>query len=179
MVETAVTTQRLDSKRRKLAELRCAERGERLTSARLTVYEVLCASDRPLSAYELIALLAERQNRRIAPTTVYRHLDFLMRLGLVHRLESAHAYLPCNHPGQAHESQYLVCSDCGHVDEIESRRLGTLLNKIADQHGFRPENAVVEVKGLCGSCADRQSPCVTGRALRGDPDAFPEKKKRT
>ncbi len=176
MVETAVTTRRLDPKRRKLAELRCAERGERLTSARLEAYEVLCASDRPLSAYELIALMEQRHGRRIAPTTVYRHLDFLMRLGLVHRLESAHAYLPCNHPEQVHESQYLVCSDCGRVDEIESRRLGTLLNKIADKHGFRPENAVVEVNGLCGSCADRQSPCVAGKTAGSDPDASTQEK---
>ena len=144
---------RLSVKWRKLAEDRCTEEGVRLTPARLAAYAALLASDRPLSAYELIALLEKTQDRKIAPLTVYRHLDFLMRVGLVHRLETTHSYLPCDHPGQAHESQYLLCSSCGHVDEVESKRLESLLDKIAGQHGFSPENAVVEIKGLCGTCA--------------------------
>ncbi len=143
----------LPAKWRKLAEERCAQAEERLTPARLAAYTELLASRRPLSAYELIALLEKRQERKIAPLTVYRHLDFLIRVGLVHRLETTQSYLPCDHPEHAHESQYLLCSSCGHVDEVESKRLGSLLNKIADQHGFQPENAVVEIKGLCGECA--------------------------
>ena len=35
----------------------------------------------------------------------------------------------------------------------ESRGLETLLSQIADEHGFRPDNAVVEINGLCGTCA--------------------------
>ena len=112
----------------------------------------MLASDRPLSAYELIALLEQRQERKIAPLTVYRHLDFLMRVGLVHRLQSAQSYLPCEHPDHPHESQFLLCSSCGHVDEVESSGLETLLSKIADQHGFRPDNAVVEIEGVCDNC---------------------------
>ncbi len=153
MARAPVNSHHLPKKWRKLAEQRCAQAGERLTPARLAAYAEMQASNRPLSAYELIALLEKRQKRKIAPLTVYRHLDFLVKVGLVHRLETAQAYLPCVHPEHAHESQYLLCSNCGHVDEVESKRLGTLLGKIADQHDFRPEAAVVEIKGLCGSCA--------------------------
>ena len=144
----------LAAKWRKLAEARCAEQGERLTPARLAVYAEMLASDRPLSAYELIALLEQRQERKIAPLTVYRHLDFLIRVGLVHRLQSTHSYLPCDHPDHPHESQFLLCSSCGHVAEVESTGLETLLSKIADQHGFRPDNAVVEIEGVCDNCRE-------------------------
>ena len=147
-------TARLAAKWRKLAEGRCAEKGARLTPARLAAYAEMLACGRPLSAYELIGLLEQRQERKIAPLTVYRHLDFLMQTGLVHRLQSTQTFLPCDHPDHAHESQFLLCSSCGHVDEVESRGLETLLSEIANEHGFRPDNAVVEVKGLCGSCAD-------------------------
>ena len=75
-----------------------------------------------------------------------------MEVGLVHRLESTQSYLPCEHPEHSHESQYLLCSSCGHVDELESKRLETLLNNIADKHNFQPSSAVVEVKGICGNC---------------------------
>ena len=138
---------------RKLAEGRCAEKGARLTPARLAVYAEMLARGRPLSAYQLIALLEQRQERKIAPLTVYRQLDFLMRTGLVHRLQSMQTYFPCEHPEHAHESQFLLCSSCGDVDEVESSGLDALLSQIADERGFRPDNAVVEVKGLCGACA--------------------------
>lgn len=153
LAKAPTLTPRLPAKWRKLAEERCAVAGQRLTPARLAAYAELVASNRPLSAYELIALLENKQERKIAPLTVYRHLDFLQRVGLVHRLETTQSYLPCDHPGHPHESQYLLCSSCGHVDEVESKPLGALLGRIAGQRGFRPENAVVEIKGLCGSCA--------------------------
>ena len=147
-------TARLAAKWRKLAEGRCAEKGARLTPARLAAYAEMLACGRPLSAYELIGLLEQRQERKIAPLTVYRHLDFLMQTGLVHRLQSTQTYLACEHPDHAHESQFLLCSSCGRVDEVESDGVEALLSKIADERGFRPDNAVVEVKGLCGACAE-------------------------
>ena len=157
VARSTITAPKLAAKWRKLAEARCAAANERLTPARLAAYAELLASKRPVSAYELIALMEDRQQRKIAPLTVYRHLDFLTRVGLVHRLESTHSYLPCDHPEHAHESQYLLCSSCGHADEVESKPLESILNKIADQRGFQPENRVVEIKGLCASCATSDS----------------------
>ena len=142
----------LAAKWRKLAERRSAEKGARLTPARLAVYAEMRACGRPLSAYELIALLERRQKRKVAPLTVYRHLDFLMQTGLVHRLQSVKTYFACDHPDHAHESQFLLCDSCGQVDEVESSGVETLLAQIADERGFRPDNAVVEVKGVCGTC---------------------------
>ncbi|MEM7078472.1 MAG: Fur family transcriptional regulator [Pseudomonadota bacterium] len=143
----------LTAAQQQLAEDRCAALRERLTPARLTAYAEIVASGRPLSAYELIALLEAREARKIAPLTVYRHLEFLMRVGLVHRLESKQAYLACDHPEYEHESQYLLCSACGKADEIDSKQLGNLLDKLLDQQGFKPVNTVVEVTGYCSDCS--------------------------
>ena len=153
MVKPASTAPPLPAKWRKLAESRCAAAGERLTPARLAAYAELLASKRPVSAYQLIALLEDRQQRKIAPLTVYRHLDFLIRVGLVHRLESTQSYLPCDHPEHAHESRYLLCSSCGRADEVESKPLESLLRNIADRSGFEPEKTVVEIRGLCERCS--------------------------
>lgn len=142
----------LTAAQRTVAETKCAEAGERLTPARLVAYAELLASDRPLSAYELIARLEAREKRKIAPLTVYRHLDFLIRVGLAHRLESKQAYLACDHPEHAHESQYLLCSSCGRADELESKQLWKVLGKLTDQQGFVPVNSVIEVTGLCSDC---------------------------
>ena len=146
----------ISSRWRKLAEERCQTMGERLTVARLGAYAELLASKRAISAYDLIAKLEKRQDRKIAPLTVYRHLDFLTRVGLVHRIESTQSYLPCDHPQHTHESQYLLCTECGSVEEVHSKKLESTLDKIVSEHNFTPARAVVEVSGVCQRC--RQTP---------------------
>ncbi len=144
----------MSEKWRRIAEQRAAESGERLTPARLAAYAELLASKVPLSAYALIAQLEERQGRKIAPLTVYRHLDFLLRIGLIHRLQSTQSYLVCDHPDHGHQSQYLLCSACGSVDELESSRVDEALGSAASARGFKPEHATVEITGLCEGCAN-------------------------
>ena len=147
----------LSAKQQKVAQTRCTEAGERLTPARLAAYAELVACKKPVSAYDLIERLEKRQGRKIAPLTVYRHLNFLIQVGLVHRLESTQSYLVCDHPEQVHQhdSQYLLCSSCGRAHELESKKLSSLLGRISNQHGFQPQAAIVEVKGLCGDCVAR------------------------
>ena len=137
---------------RSMAQTRCDELGERLTPARLGAYAELLEGKRALTAYELISLLEDRQGRKIAPLTVYRHLDFLMRVGLVHRIESTQSYLPCDHPEHDHECRYLLCSECGCVEELQSEHLESLLSQILDTRGFKPARSVVEISGTCAKC---------------------------
>ena len=146
-------TLQVPAKWRKFAETQCAQAGVRLTPARWAFYTELVAVDRPLSAYDLIALQEERQGRKIAPLTVYRHLDFLIKVGLVHKIESTHAYVACGHPDQAHESQYLLCTSCGRADEVESKVVQKVLSELAHKRGFKTAKSVVEVTGLCMDCA--------------------------
>lgn len=153
MANTATKLPRYAERWRPLAEKRCAAAGERLTPARLGAYAELQEYNKPLTAYELLALLEKRQNRKIAPLTVYRHLDFLISVGLVHRIESTQAYLPCDHPDHLHESQYLLCSECGNADELESKSLKKLLDQIAAKRGFESRKAIVELSGRCADCA--------------------------
>ncbi|MFK8017463.1 MAG: Fur family transcriptional regulator [Gammaproteobacteria bacterium] len=143
----------LPAKWRKKAEARCAERDARLTPARMAAFAELVASDQPLSAYELVALLEKREDRKIAPLTVYRHLDFLMSMGLVHKLESKQSFLPCAIGEHSHDSQYLVCSECGKTDELGSDNVAKLLSEIAAERAFTPSSAVVELTGHCSDCS--------------------------
>ncbi len=138
------------------AEKLCADVGERLTPARVEAYAELLAQSRPVSAYELLALLEQRQQRKLAPLTVYRLLDFLTQVGLVHRLASAQAFMACDHPEHPHDGLYLVCSACGKTDELESASLSQILGRAAKSRGFKSEKRIVEVQGLCRECDDAQ-----------------------
>lgn len=115
---------------------------------------MLLEQSAPLSAYELMERLDRHLERRLAPPTVYRALEFLLAHGLIHRLESTNAYLPCNTPGEVHESVYFLCSECGATAEVADTRIGGLLNQDASTLHFKPKRQVVEVQGVCGKCGD-------------------------
>ena len=144
---------RVAAKWREVAERRCAEANVRLTPARWELYTELVANNRPLSAYELIGLREKRLGKKIAPLTIYRHLDFLIDVGLVHKIESTHTYVLCDHPAHGHESQYLLCTECGRADEMESETLKDVLSDMARQHGFETSKSVVEMSGICVDCS--------------------------
>ena len=138
------------------AEALCHERGVRLTEQRKTVLQLLCMSDKPLSAYELL----ERMRgvvKNPAPPTVYRALDFLLEQGLVHKLESLHAYIGCSHPDHPHASQFLICDDCGEVAEVEDPSVANSLKAAGKAIGFRTKRPVVELLGICAQCIAKQN----------------------
>lgn len=133
------------------AEALCAERGVRLTRQRRRVLELICKVGRPIGAYELLALLGE--GGRAAPPTVYRALDFLLEQRLVHKIETLHAFVGCTHPEHPHACQFLICSDCGQVEQLDSPVVAGNLRSLAKDSGFQPRRSVVEVLGTCAQCA--------------------------
>ena len=137
------------------AEALCRERGVQLTDQRRTVLQLLCVSDKPLSAYELLDRM-RGVVKNPAPPTVYRALDFLLEQGLVHKLESLHAYVGCAHPDHPHASQFLICDDCGEVAEVEDASVAKSLKAAGKAIGFRTKRPVVEVLGTCAQCSAKQ-----------------------
>jgi Fur family zinc uptake transcriptional regulator len=112
---------------------------------------MLLRSERPVGAYELLEGL-RRQVAGAAPPTVYRALDFLLQQGLAHKLESLHAYIGCTHPEHPHSSQFLICTECGDVMELEDQGIVRSLREAATATGFKAERRVVEVTGTCARC---------------------------
>ena len=137
------------------AEDLCLRRKVRLTSLRKTVLQLLCESEKPLSAYELLDLMRKEVDNP-APPTVYRALDFLMEHGLVHKLESLHAYVGCSHPEHPHASQFLICSDCGDVAELEDNAVASSLQAACDAAGFATQRPLIELLGTCADCSRKQ-----------------------
>ena len=135
-----------------LAMSLCGARGAQLTTLRRQVLELLWESGRPTGAYELIEALKLRNSRPVGPPTVYRALEFLMSQGLVSKIESRNAYVPCAHPERRHDCLFFICKDCGATAELEDPRIEQLLAEHAADLGYRVTRRVVEVVGTCASC---------------------------
>jgi len=136
-----------------VAEALCASRRVRLTPTRRRVLELVWQSHEPVLAYDLLAKLRDDQPRA-APPTVYRALEFLQAQGLVHRIESLNAYCGCAEPGRPHSSQFLICSTCNAVAELDDDDINTLIEARARAAGFHTDSQTVEVRGRCPACAD-------------------------
>ena len=131
----------------------CEARGARLTELRRQVLGLVLAADGPTGAYELLDRLRESR-RGAAPPTVYRALDFLLEHGLIHRLERMSAFVGCvAHEHEAHAAQFLICTCCHQVIELEDQGMSRALEEAAGRAGFSVSRATVEAEGLCGSCA--------------------------
>ncbi len=135
-----------------LAASICASRGVKLTTLRRQILQLLWDRARPTGAYELIETLKGLTDRQIGPPTVYRALGFLMTQGLVSKIESKNAYVPCAHPERSHVCLFFICNHCGASLELEDERLADLIAESAALLGFRTARPLVEVDGLCAKC---------------------------
>lgn len=133
------------------ASAKCARDGQRLTTLRRRVLELVWQGHRPVGAYAILEQL-KTDGRTAAPPTVYRALDFLLECGLVHRIESLNAYVGCPQPEAPHRSQFLICRRCGTAAEIDDPAVSDALGQSAAAAGFSIESRVVELKGLCADC---------------------------
>jgi Fur family zinc uptake transcriptional regulator len=135
------------------AERLCRQRGGKLTRLRKTVLMLLLQSERPTKAYDLIQRLGDAGAAN--PATIYRALDFLVNMALVHRIESLNSFVACRHPKHSHSAIFLICDCCGSVTEMDGGESSEKLGRQVEGMEFRMRDAVVEVRGLCRDCVLR------------------------
>lgn len=136
----------------------CADNAVKLTPVREQVFTIVWQSHKPLGAYAILEQLAQGQaprQRRIAPPTVYRALEFLQSNGLVHRIASLNAYIGCCTPARAHQSHFLICRQCDSTVEIPAGAISQAIAQAAKQTHFHIEGECVEVIGLCPNCQNQ------------------------
>ncbi len=129
----------------------CQRQGLRLTNVRQQVLEIIWASHNPIGAYDVLQKLQEAGHKP-APPTAYRALDFLVAAKLVHRVESLNAYIGCPSPSSNHQCQFYICTQCGHIAELNGKAVTSALQAGADELGFKGVQSVIEVHGVCSSC---------------------------
>lgn len=124
----------------------------RMTPVRQAMLDIFGQDGRPLRAYDLIPRLEAACGRRFQPQTIYRTLDFLLKEGLVLRIESWNAYIARPAAGPDHAALFLLCGRCGDARVVDSATLPGILDALAVVNGFRGERRIVELQGVCGLC---------------------------
>lgn len=133
------------------AVARCRERGLRRTKALEVILQVLTDRARPMTLAELAAS-AELEGQ-CDKATIYRLLVRLDQHGIVRRvgLHERSAYYAIIHPGEHFD--YLVCTTCGTIDQIDLPcPLGALEKEITQKFGYTQVYHELEFFGVCGTC---------------------------
>ena len=124
-----------------------------LTRNQKAVATALKGADTPLTAYDILGLAPIRRAGMKAPLTIYRALDKLIDLGLVHRIESLNAFVHCGHGPHDHATGFLICTDCGRTLEVHLESCERHLAGRARDQGFAVDDVRVEMTGRCPDCA--------------------------
>ncbi|MGE0740581.1 MAG: transcriptional repressor [Hyphomonadaceae bacterium] len=132
------------------AQTRCTAAGESLTPLRRRVLELLIDQNGPTKAYDLLPLID--RDKQAKPPTVYRALDFLVRMGLAHRIESMNAFVACDVGACARSTIFLICERCGGAEEFDAGHALVDLAEAAQRDGFTIRRTMIEASGLCAAC---------------------------
>lgn len=124
----------------------CEEKGRRFTPLREHVFNLISHTEGPVKAYDLLDRLKPELGSP-KPPTVYRALDFLAELGLIHRVEALNAYVACDHSVGGHVAEFFICETCKSVQE---RHANDHVDCVPE--GFAISRSVIEHYGLCKNC---------------------------
>ena len=137
-----------------LAE-RLRTRGLRLTAQRQRVLDVVDALEHA-TPEAIGARLREDVGPGGAapdPSTVYRTLELLERLGLVwhtHLGKGAPIYHAAEHP-----HVHVVCASCGEIASADPQLLAGAAERLAADLGFTVDVGHVALSGTCRACRER------------------------
>ena len=128
--------------------------GVRMTGPRRIILEVIDASHDHLTADDIVAR-AQRRDRRINASTVYRTLSFLKSHGLIKsRYFDQDSHREVFEPTPASEHYHFTCSHCGRVIEFESRYISALGRQLRDEFGVEVARTCLCLTGVCADCQD-------------------------
>jgi Fur family transcriptional regulator, ferric uptake regulator len=127
--------------------------GQRYTSNRRALVEVLADADRPLTIPEVLA------GRDVPQSSAYRNVALLEETGVLHRVTSTDEFARFELAEDItdHHHHHLICAACGDVadftvsEHLESA-LEEAMREVADGSGFTPEHHRLDLLGRCRRC---------------------------
>lgn len=136
-----------------------SERGYRITEPRQIIIEVLCNTDKHLSAEEVYHHV-HRKFCNIGLATVYRTLDLLSNLGVINKFDfgDGRARYELIKGPKAKHHHHLICKQCGMIinyTDYLDEEIG-MINKVEamleKKHAFKITNHNLHFYGICKNC---------------------------
>lgn len=138
----------------RLAVARLRQHGQRYTTNRRQLVQLLATADAPVTIPEIL-----QQRPGLAQSSVYRNLVMLEQSGLVQRVVTNDEWARFELAEDLTEHHHhLICSRCGIVRDFTvparvERSVVSAFDKIAEQTGFTLQRHRLDLVGVCPACA--------------------------
>ena len=116
------------------------------------ILSFLLDNHRAFGAYDIVEYVS-KLGKRVQATQVYRSLENLMELGVVHKLKTKNAFIACFGDGECTSQQFFICDVCDDVSEIQSKNLSASIQDIAKKNKFTIKLPSIEILGVCSECS--------------------------
>ena len=119
------------------------------TPARSAITEFLSSSSLPVDVEQVIKFLRSK-NLNTNKVTVYRIIEFMLKNGIVNRLEFGEGKY--RYELQKNHHHHLICQNCGEIEDAEGNFVEEIENEIRVKKGFLVKSHSLEFFGLCKNC---------------------------
>lgn len=125
----------------------------KITNQRKTIIqEFLTERETHLSAEDVFHAV-KKEHPEIGLATVYRTLDLLADLEIIHKIDFGDGRARYEIGGEEnHLHHHLICLTCGQVTEFNDDLLENLEEIVRQQNGFKVLDHQVKFYGICGVC---------------------------
>ena len=121
-----------------------------LTKNQKIVFNLLQNSGEPLKAY---AILENHKREGLkSPLQVYRALDKLVELGIIHKIESQNSFIACSNSNCASNTAFTICRKCGDVKEIKNNHLFEQVSDLGKKNRLKVQRFNLEFYVDCNGC---------------------------
>ena len=131
----------------------CFKEKKSLTPTRTMVIKTLSKHLKPKSAYELQKEINNSQKNKLNISTIYRVLEFWIKLGLIHKISTINKYLICLAPNEKHTHMLNFCTICEKVVETCNEKMGLNFKKsTAKLDLLFNSSQTIEIPVICHKC---------------------------
>jgi len=131
---------------------RLQETEHKVTPQRLAILEVLAENQGEHLSAEQIFMMVKRRMPNIGMATVYRTLELLAGVGVLHKTSFDEGRFRYEfREADRHRHHHLVCLGCGSIAEIEEDLLYQLEREV-ERKGFKVVDHSLVIYGKCVKC---------------------------
>ncbi|MFN3233879.1 MAG: Fur family transcriptional regulator [Gammaproteobacteria bacterium] len=129
----------------------CEMKKYRFTIPRERVLTALAKRNKPMGAYQIIETLST-DKEKINPPTVYRAIEFWIKHGFIHRIESMNAYIACCGFHKHENFCMFICNNCNMVTELTMDKFPSGITEQILNKGMTIMSSFTEIYGKCCQC---------------------------
>ncbi len=134
----------------------CLRKGRlKLTKQRMALIDVFIENEHIFLTAEALCLLTKEKYEKTNLTTVYRNIEHLEKLGLVHSHSENGVLSYCLSCSDEHH-HHIICKYCGKSVEIQYCPLNDL-KELAKGAGYIIEDHELTIYGMCKTCHQKKA----------------------